>query len=70
MIRCILGQTLVSEYKSYALELFKIFHLPLMRIRVIVTPEAYLFSAIEPLALKDLNAAEVSLLEGLGTWHE
>lgn len=70
IIRCILGQTLVSEYQSYALGLFKLFHLPLMRIRVIVTPEAYLFSAIEPLALKELTSAELSLLEGLGTWQE
>ncbi len=70
MIRCILGHTLVSEYQGYALDMFKLFHLPLMRVRVIVTSEAYLFSAIEPLALKDLNAAEVSLLEGLGTWQE
>ncbi|MCA9837799.1 MAG: RimK-like ATPgrasp N-terminal domain-containing protein [Trueperaceae bacterium] len=70
VLRCVLGHTLIPEYESYALELFKLFRLPLMRVRVIVTSEAYLFSAIEPLALKELKAEELGLLESLGTWQE
>jgi hypothetical protein len=70
IVRCVLGQTLVPEYQEYAQQIFKVFQLPLMKVRVIVTPEAYLFSAIEPLALVDLSSAEKELLEGLGTWQE
>ncbi|MEZ4606541.1 MAG: hypothetical protein R2865_07005 [Deinococcales bacterium] len=36
-------------------------HLPLMKVRVIVTPQEYLFSAIEPLAYKNLTKLERQL---------
>ncbi|MEZ4631611.1 MAG: RimK-like ATPgrasp N-terminal domain-containing protein [Deinococcales bacterium] len=69
LIKVILGRCEIEEYQAFAQQVFSIFHLPLMKVRVIVTPQEYLFSAIEPLAYKNLTKLERQLLEGLGTWQ-
>jgi hypothetical protein len=67
-IKVVLGRTVTPEYRDFAGRLFEAFRLPLMRVRTIVTPQAYLLSAIEPLPLKTLKAEERALMEGMGTW--
>lgn len=70
VLRLVLGTTSVPEYRAFGAAVFEVFRLPLMRVRVIVTPKAYLLSAIEPLPFKDLDDAERATLEGLGTWRD
>jgi len=69
VVRWVLGRTLVPEYAAFAAALFETFRLPLARARVIVTPKAFLLSALLPLPLKELTAEESALLEGAGTWR-
>ena len=68
-LRIVLGRCESAEYTAFARALFACFRLPLMRARVIVTAEAYLLSALEPLPWRSLSAAERSLLEEVGTWR-
>lgn len=67
-LRAVLGKSTIPEYKDFAEQLFELFRLPLMRVRVIVTSNDYLLSAIEPLPLAELNAAEQGFLEAAGGW--
>lgn len=67
-IKVVLGRTALPEYADYARGLFETFRLPLMRVRVIVTPQQFLLSAIEPLPLRTLKPEDRALLEGMGTW--
>ncbi len=69
VVRCVLGRTLVPEYDAFARAVFETFHLPLARVRVIVTSRAYLLSALMPLPLKQLTAEERALVEERGTWR-
>ena len=69
IVRIVMGTSLVPEYEALARRLFEVFRLPLMRVRIIVTPKAYLLSAIEPLRFDELMAEERACLEGLGTWR-
>ena len=69
VLRLVLGTTAVPEYQAFGAKLFEVFRLPLMRVRVIVTPKEYQLSAIEPLPFKDLDDAERGVLEGMGTWR-
>jgi len=69
IIRCFLGKTLVKEYEELAANIFRVFHIPLMKIRVIVTSFHYLFSAIEPLIFDELTLKEKKIIEELGTWQ-
>ncbi|MBW7916374.1 MAG: RimK-like ATPgrasp N-terminal domain-containing protein [Trueperaceae bacterium] len=69
VLRLVLGTTAVPEYQAFGARLFEVFRLPLMRVRVIVTPKEYQLSAIEPLPFKDLDDAERGVLEGMGTWR-
>ncbi len=68
-LRLVLGRTSVGEYQELGARLFEVFRLPLMRVRVIVTPKAYLLSAIEPLPFKELDEGERAVLESMGTWR-
>lgn len=68
-LRLVLGRTLVAPYEEFGARLFEAFRLPLMRVRVIVTPKEYLLSAIEPLPFGQLSQEERSLLEGTGKWR-
>lgn len=69
VVRLVLGQTPVNEYQALGERLFEIFRLPLMRVRVIVTPREYLLSAIEPLPFSELTDDERAQLEGMGKWR-
>lgn len=69
MLRLVLGRSLVPQYEEFGAVLFELFRLPLMRVRVIVTPKEYMLSAIEPLPFGQLNQEERALLEGMGRWR-
>lgn len=68
IIRCILGKTLHQPYDVFAQDVFEIFRIPLMRIRVIVVAKEYQLSAIEPLKYEELTLNEKKLLSEMGTW--
>ncbi|MEJ5284742.1 MAG: RimK-like ATPgrasp N-terminal domain-containing protein [Brevinematia bacterium] len=68
-IRCILGKTTIPEYNSFAENIFKVFKIPLMKIKVIVTSDTYLLSSIEPLPYNALSINEKKLLEKMGKWE-
>lgn len=70
VVRCVLGHTLVPEYAAFAEAVFQVFRMPLARVRVIVTPKAYLLSAIMPLPLGQLSTEELDLVEAAGTWRD
>jgi hypothetical protein len=70
IIRCILGKTLILEYSEFAMGIFQAFAIPLMKIRVIVTANDYLFSAIEPLLFEELTLKEKKIIEELGIWQK
>lgn len=69
VVRVVLGRTLVPEFGEFAAAVFRVFRIPLMRVRVVVASRAYLLSAITPLPLEELSAAERDLTEGLGAWR-
>lgn len=68
-VRSVLGKTLVQEYEEFAMTAFKVFGLPLMKLRVIVTVNEYLFSAVEPLLFDELTLKEKKIIEEIGTWQ-
>lgn len=69
-IRCILGKTSVKEYADFAMATFKVFKVPSMKIKVIVTLDNYLLSAIEPMDYDTLTINEKKMLEGMGQWQK
>jgi hypothetical protein len=69
VLRCVMGQCLNEPYEAFAAEVFRIFRIPLMRVRVIVVAKEYQLSAIEPLLFEDLTLNEKKLLNGLGSWQ-
>lgn len=69
VLRCVMGQCLNEPYEEFAAEVFRIFRIPLMRVRVIVVAKEYQLSAIEPLLYEDLTLNEKKLLNGLGSWQ-
>lgn len=69
IVRSVLGRTLVTEYEYFARKVFEVFRIPLMKIRVIVTTNEYLFSAIEPLLFDELTLKEKKIIEELGIWQ-
>lgn len=69
VVRLVLGKATVPEYREFGQRVFELFRLPLMRVRVIVTPGAYLLSAIEPLPFAELTDEEHAQLEGMGRWR-
>lgn len=69
-IRSVLGMTSVKEYKEFAMKIFQVFKLPLMRIKVIVTLDGYYLSAIEPLDYDDLTINEKKMVDGMGEWQK
>ncbi len=68
VVRIVLGTTTVAEYASFAAEIWAAFRVPLMKVRVIVSRDAYHFSGIEPLPFKALTADERRVLEE-GAWR-
>jgi hypothetical protein len=69
VVRIVLGRTVVAEYAAFAADVWAAFRLPLMKVRVIVSRDAYHFSGIEPLPLKALTADERRVLEEAGAWR-
>ncbi|MFN2322901.1 MAG: RimK-like ATPgrasp N-terminal domain-containing protein [Trueperaceae bacterium] len=68
VVRIVLGTTAVPEYASFATEVWTAFRVPLMKVRVIVSRDAYHFSGIEPLPFKTLTIDERRVLEE-GVWR-
>lgn len=69
VVRIVLGTTAVAEYATFAADVWAAFRVPLMKVRVIVSRDAYHFSAIEPLPLKALIAEERRALAEAGAWR-
>jgi len=69
VVRIVLGHTAIPEYGAFAREMWRVFRLPLMKVRTIVVKDAYLLSGIEPLPLRQLTADERSVVEEAGTWR-
>lgn len=68
-LRLVLGHCLKPEFRDLADRLWRIFRLPLARVKVIVTADAYLFSAIEPLEREELTQNEKAIIKEAGLWH-
>ncbi len=69
--RSILGWTTSSRFHAIAGAIWDTFHIPLARIRVIVTPdERILFSDISKLPFEKLNKKELAHLRENLTWEE
>jgi len=62
-VRSVLGRCLVHEYQDFALRAFQVFHLPLMKVKVLVTPSTYYLSSIEPFSFDSLTLKEKALLK-------
>lgn len=69
VVRIVLGTTAVAEYAAFATDVWTAFRIPLMKVRVIVSRDAYHFSGIEPLPYKALTADERRVLEEGGAWR-
>ncbi len=69
VVRCVMGKCLNEAYEIFAQDVFEIFRIPLMRIRVIVVAKEYQLSAIEPLKYGDLTLNEKKLLSEMGSWQ-
>jgi hypothetical protein len=68
-VRAVLGRCSVPELEHLAVAALQRLHLPLARLRVIVSAEAYLLAAVEALPLGDLDEPERAWVEEAGTWH-
>lgn len=69
VVRCIMGKCLNEPYELFAQDVFEIFRIPLMRIRVIVVSKEYQLSAIEALKYDELTLNEKKLLSEMGSWQ-
>jgi hypothetical protein len=69
VVRCVMGKCLNEPYELFAQDVFEIFRIPLMRIRVIVVAKEYRLSAIMPLKYDDLTLNEKKLLSEMGSWQ-
>ena len=68
-LRMVLGRCTKPEYQQLAEKLWQTFHLPLARVKVIVTEREYLFSAIAPLAEDELTLGEQAFVKEAGLWR-
>lgn len=68
-MRVILGKCLKPEYADLAARVWETFHVPLARVKVIVTETTYLFSAIEPLTREELTQNEKAIVKEAGLWR-
>ncbi len=68
-LRLIIGKCLKPEYASLAEQIWNAFHIPLARVKVIVTEKQYLFSAIQPLKREELTQNEKLILKEAGLWR-
>lgn len=68
-LRLVVGKCLKPEYEELAQKLWHTFHLPLARVKIIVTETEYLFSAISPLKKEELTQNEKSIIKEAGLWR-
>jgi hypothetical protein len=68
-LRLVLGRCTKPEYKQLADQIWQAFHLPLARVKVIVTEREYLFSAIAPLREDELTLGEQAFVKEAGLWR-
>ncbi len=68
-LRLVLGRCLKPEYRELAEKLWQVFHIPIARVKVIVTQTQYLFSAIEPLEKEELTQNEKAIVKEAGLWR-
>jgi hypothetical protein len=68
-LRLVLGRCTKPEFKALAEKLWQTFHLPLARVKIIVTEREYLFSAISPLREDELTLGEQALIKEAGLWR-
>lgn len=68
-MRLVIGKCLKPEYADFGAEVWRIFRVPLARVKVIVTRDRYLFSAIEPLPREELTQNEKGILKDAGLWR-
>ena len=68
-LRLVLGRCTKPEYKQLADQLWRTFHLPLARVKIIVTEREYLFSAIAPLREDELTLGEQTFVKEAGLWR-
>lgn len=68
-LRLVLGRCTKPEFKQLAEQLWQTFHLPLARVKVIVTERQYLFSAIAPLCEDELTLGEQAFVKEAGLWR-
>jgi len=69
-VRVVLGRCDVPELESFVRDAFAALHLPLARLRVIVSPADYLLAAAEPLPYHELNEGERSWIGEVGRWRD
>lgn len=67
--RVVVGRCTVPELAELAAASFHALRLPAMRLRVVVSAEAYLLSAAQPLPFASLSDEERGWLEEVGTWR-
>ncbi len=68
-LRLVLGRCLKPEYAELAQEIWCAFHIPLARVKIVVTEKQYLFSAIEPLPKNELTQNEKAIIKEAGLWR-
>lgn len=68
-LRLVLGRCTKLEFQGLARQLWETFHLPLARVKVIVTEREYLFSAIQPLPEDELTLGEQAFVKEAGLWR-
>ncbi len=68
-VRLVLGQCLNPDYQELSARLWRIFRLPLARVRIIVTEREFLFSAISPLKKEELTQNEKAIIKEAGLWR-
>ena len=68
-LRLVLGKCLKPEYAALAELLWCTFHVPLARVKVIVTERQHLFSAIQPLKREELTQNEKAIIKEAGLWR-
>ncbi len=67
--RVVVGRCTVPEFADLAAASFRALRLPAMKLRVVVSAEAYLLSAALPLPFASLSDEELEWLTEVGTWR-
>ncbi len=69
--RAVLGWSVAARYREAAADFWRVFQIPLAKVRVVVKPDnTVLFSRVSPLLFKDLKKRELEYLEKRISWDE